>query len=265
MTGIGPILVGHDGSGEAERACAWSARLAEALDERLIVGRAYAIGDFRGGPESAAAQVARNLEDLFSSANRWGLTSTRISKEVHSGKPGPALVRMARGEGVGLLAVGSHHGAQSGAVLGRVLQHVTFRSPAPVALVREPGGAVSTAPLVAAVDTSNVNLKPLEWAVNLAGRLSAPLHIVSVGADRSATEPPSPLVEQLEAADPSVEFHRLTGNPADEILAFAEGVDCSAVIIGQRRERNLSGRVLGSVAGSILRGNDRPTIVLGHD
>ncbi|MGI9594705.1 MAG: universal stress protein, partial [Acidimicrobiales bacterium] len=55
------------------------------------------------------------------------------------------------------------------------------------------------------------------------------------------------------------------GEPGPQLLVKADEVDASAVVIGQRRDHNLGGRLLGHTASWMLRKSERPVIVVNHD
>jgi nucleotide-binding universal stress UspA family protein len=54
----------------------------------------------------------------------------------------------------------------------------------------------------------------------------------------------------------------LTGNPADEIVAYADSIDADLVVIGSRRRGALASALLGSVSREVLRESRRPVLVV---
>jgi nucleotide-binding universal stress UspA family protein len=57
-------------------------------------------------------------------------------------------------------------------------------------------------------------------------------------------------------------FEMLTGDPADEIVAYADSIDADLVIIGSRRRGALAGALLGSVSRDVVRESRRPVLVV---
>jgi nucleotide-binding universal stress UspA family protein len=57
-------------------------------------------------------------------------------------------------------------------------------------------------------------------------------------------------------------FEVLTGDPADEIVAYADSIDADLVVIGSRRRGALAGALLGSVSRDVVRESRRPVLVV---
>jgi nucleotide-binding universal stress UspA family protein len=57
-------------------------------------------------------------------------------------------------------------------------------------------------------------------------------------------------------------FEVLTGDPADEIVAYADSIDADLVVIGSRRRGVLASALLGSVSREVLRESRRPVLVV---
>jgi nucleotide-binding universal stress UspA family protein len=58
------------------------------------------------------------------------------------------------------------------------------------------------------------------------------------------------------------QFEVLTGDPADEIVAYADSIDADLVVIGSRRRGALAGALLGSVSRDVVRESRRPVLVV---
>jgi nucleotide-binding universal stress UspA family protein len=56
--------------------------------------------------------------------------------------------------------------------------------------------------------------------------------------------------------------HVLPGNPADEILRYAEALDASAIIMSSRGSSNRGPWLLGSIANKVARASKRPMIII---
>lgn len=73
------------------------------------------------------------------------------------------------------------------------------------------------------------------------------------------------LTEALETAarqglDAKTEL--LVGNPADEIVAFAETINADLIVVGSRGHGALAGVLLGSVSRRVLHESRRPVLVV---
>jgi nucleotide-binding universal stress UspA family protein len=76
------------------------------------------------------------------------------------------------------------------------------------------------------------------------------------------------LEEAVElAAEKGVEVKAelLKGNPADEIVAFADTIDADLIVVGSRGHGAIASAVIGSVSRSVLHESRRPVLVVrGH-
>jgi nucleotide-binding universal stress UspA family protein len=54
----------------------------------------------------------------------------------------------------------------------------------------------------------------------------------------------------------------LTGDPADEIVAYADSVDADAIVVGSRGRGAVTSALLGSVSSAVLREARRPVLVV---
>jgi universal stress protein A len=137
-----------------------------------------------------------------------------------------------------------------------------------------------------ATDFSPASDAALSFASSLASDSGAVLHIVHVGvshADAFATTAPygyaiSEDVELRERHDresklvhvlPSVagvvcKHHNLEGNPAEEVLRFAEEEGVDLIVVGSHGRTGLSRMLMGSVAEEIVRRADCPVLVVKH-
>jgi nucleotide-binding universal stress UspA family protein len=57
-------------------------------------------------------------------------------------------------------------------------------------------------------------------------------------------------------------FEMLEGNPADEIVAYADSIEADLVVIGSRRRGVLASALLGSVSREVVRESRRPVLVV---
>jgi nucleotide-binding universal stress UspA family protein len=54
----------------------------------------------------------------------------------------------------------------------------------------------------------------------------------------------------------------LIGDPADEIVAYADSIDADAIVLGRRGHGTIASAVLGSVSQGVLREARRPVVVV---
>ena len=74
-----------------------------------------------------------------------------------------------------------------------------------------------------------------------------------------------PLQEAIELAaekDVSIRTELLKGNPADEIVAFADTIGADLIVVGSRGHGVITGALLGSVSRSVLHESRRPVLVV---
>ncbi|WP_369254787.1 universal stress protein [Geodermatophilus amargosae] len=136
--------------------------------------------------------------------------------------------------------------------------------------------------IVVGVDGSACARTALAWAGRLAGRAGMPLRAVRAWSLTTAPRPASwepayvpPLAEYEAAvrqaiddevaaaglpADVPVTCSAVHRAPVDALLAAAEGADL--LVVGVRGRGGARGRLLGSVAASVLRAADCPVTVV---
>jgi nucleotide-binding universal stress UspA family protein len=68
--------------------------------------------------------------------------------------------------------------------------------------------------------------------------------------------------EQAEEAGVNVHTRLLRGDPADEIVAYADTIDADLIVVGSRGHGALASALLGSVSRGILREARRPVLVV---
>lgn len=137
-----------------------------------------------------------------------------------------------------------------------------------------------------ATDFSPASDAALGFASSLASDTGAALHILHVGmshADAFATTAPygyaiSEEVEARERKDrehkldtvrPTVEgvrceHHYLEGDPADEVLRYADEGGFDLIVVGSHGRTGLSRMLMGSVAEEIVRRAECPVLVVKH-
>jgi len=74
-----------------------------------------------------------------------------------------------------------------------------------------------------------------------------------------------PLIDAVEIAEGKgveVETELLTGNPADEIVAFADTIDADLIVVGSRGHGAVASALIGSVSRGVLHESRRPVLVV---
>jgi nucleotide-binding universal stress UspA family protein len=137
--------------------------------------------------------------------------------------------------------------------------------------------------ILIATDGSESAREALEFGLNLAAEQDAWAFVVHVapGVDvmpytSFAVAAPTlphelsehdrePLSEAVEiAAEKGVEVKTelLKGNPADEIVAFADVIDADLIVVGSRGHGSVASALIGSVSRSVLHESRRPVLVV---
>jgi len=127
------VVVGYDGSTDAQSAVAWAARTAAALGARLRVVHAVGLLEHAGmaGHTPVDGGVALKI------ASEAGLDPGAVEWLVVDGDPCTAMLRMAEPPEVAtLLVVGSRgSGGHAGTLLGSTSLELAEHSPVPVTIV----------------------------------------------------------------------------------------------------------------------------------
>lgn len=133
----GVVVVGYDGSEDAQHAVEWAARTAGALGAELCIVHAVGLLEHAGLAGGAAVDDAPAL----ARASEAGLDRSRVEWRVEDGDPCTALLRAAdraRDEGAAtvLLVVGSRGSSgHAGTLLGSTSLELAEHSHVPVTIV----------------------------------------------------------------------------------------------------------------------------------
>jgi nucleotide-binding universal stress UspA family protein len=185
-----PVMVGYDGSEEADRAVRWAARYAQRRSLTLSVIHCWVwplftrdLGPVQGvegsGLRNAALATLEDGRDVALAAAPGLVVDTRLE----TGYPAATLTRLS-GE-ASLIVSGSRGlGGFLGLLVGSVSLHLAAGAGCPVAVIRqaEPEGAS----VVAAVDGSEESIAALVFACDIASRQGAVLQVVHVSQELPA-------------------------------------------------------------------------------
>ncbi|MGK5739206.1 universal stress protein [Micromonospora sp. URMC 103] len=282
----GDILVGYDGSADAQLALRW------ALDEGGRSGRpvrlAYVfewmtVGDWLGpgvAPgvwpnETARRKVEELVRRAVADAAR-AHPDLDVTGEVYDGPP--PLVLQERSAEAALLVLGSRgHGGFGGLLVGSTAVAVTAHADCPVVVVRAPA-APEDGPVVVGVDGSAQSLVALGFAAERAARRRVPLRALrawsppgtarsdsereadeTAAAERAAVEEAlAPWRRSFPHLAATVEV--TAGNPASLLVDASGGAQLVAV--GTRGHGGLRGMLLGSVSQQLIQHARCPVAVV---
>ena len=245
------ILVGYDGSEDADAATAWAAEAARLRREPVVVVIAEDTGadavGLRWWPQSYWRELGERAEGLL---REGGVSEVRV--ERHTGALVPALVPLARD--ATMLVLGSRgHGKAGQTFVGSTSQRAAGHAPCPVVVVREPANPASDR-VVVGVDGSHGSDAALDFACSqaeLAHQRVLVLH--GSGAEGEAALDVADAVTRARVGHPDVRLEAASvDQPAAQALVDAS-TDAALVVVGSRGLRPYEGMQLGSVSHDVLR------------
>jgi nucleotide-binding universal stress UspA family protein len=135
------IIVGLDGSGDAERAARWAASLATAMGAEVIAAHALGLLHRTSEGELVGADVHR--DEIAQELEGWcaplRAANVRHRSELLEGNPVAALLQLADDVEADLVVVGSRGvGGFPGLLLGSTSTQLVQHAHRPVAVVPEP-------------------------------------------------------------------------------------------------------------------------------
>ncbi len=274
------IVVGYDGSSDADSALVWAAHTANLHQQPLVVvivasDRDPAAGQFREAGDQAVEQWRTQAFDRL---KELGVVHHTV--EIRHGAVVPELLRAA--DGAAMLVVGSRgHGVATGMLAGSVSQHAVRHAACPVVAVR-PCRSPHARRIVVGVDGSPESERALRFACDRA--LATGVAVVAVYGHHSLGS----RMLALDGALSETEMHRIgaadrflaeltAGVAADypdveiarEAIAVRPGqllADCSGVaalvVVGSRGRDAFTELLLGSVSQHVLHHAECPVAVV---
>ena len=135
--------------------------------------------------------------------------------------------------------------------------------------------------ILVAIDDSEPARETLAYAIGLADRLDAELHVLTVvdasrnpmkfGVDDvdDLNRAAATLRETVEAvgagADVELEVEIRRGRPDERILEYAEEIDAGLILVGRRGETDLPTAILGSTTDRLVRRSPIPVAIVPDD
>jgi nucleotide-binding universal stress UspA family protein len=272
------VVVGYDGSGDAERGLEWA--IDYARTHGLPIEVFSASGDLEYLPERTSADIDALVERWRAKASATleesGLTGWRTTRS--EAKVVPALIESC-GDAALLVLGAQGHSRIGGLLIGSVSQHLTRHAPCPVAVVRGP--RTDRKRIVVGADGSEASDKALEFAFDHAERTGATvvavhgIAVTALNGPFDAAVAPS-LTEELAAAEELLgeavaaprEQHpdvpvELLALPVPAVRALADASSrASLVVVGTRGLGGFMGLLLGSVSGAVLQHAECPVVVV---
>lgn len=277
MHTTGPIVVGYDGSPDAQTALSWAIR--EAASRHLAIRIIFCEPDvspwdstasaIAGSPILAAELPRVGAEILEPALQQVTAAGIPVEGMVESLPPSPALVQASRE--ASMVVIGSRGlGSVSSAFLGSTGSHVASHARCPVIVVRSEGTV--DGPVVVGVDGSAQSEQCVGWAIDHASRHGLPLEVLHAYAipvypgvvpyvppeeiTRATADFEDRLVHEVLAGwreqYPEVEirtrvFH---GRPAPALIEASE--HASLTVVGSHGRGAFLGMLLGSTSQSLL-------------
>ncbi|WP_435062758.1 universal stress protein [Halobaculum sp. EA56] len=293
---IADVVVATDGSDPAAAAVGTAFSLASALDAGVhpcTVVNPFVIGRTVADLSDAREEAERRVEDLAERAREAGLDA---APAVREGRVVAELLAHAGETDADLIVVGTHgRGGARRALLGSVAEKLIRTADVPVlvvpAAVRESEGAGREwgpdTRVLLATDGSDAAAPAERVGVGLAGALGARLVAVSVvdepgtvanvgggllteetiaavrrALDEGADEAVGRVLDRASEAGVDAEGEVIGGEPSRAIRGYAADTDADLIVVGTHGRGGIRRIVLGSVAERVVRGADRPVLVV---
>lgn len=279
------IVVGLDGTEQAEAAAEWAAE-----EARLRGTGVHLVHVLEASPEALIPLVSREpvepwAEELLArtaAGLRERIPGLSVTTRMLPSSPATSLVAAA--DEAELLVLGSRAlGGVTGYLVGSVGMTVAGRVESPVVLVRA-GASAPDGPIVAGVDVREPADALLRFAFEEATWRRTPLQVLHaqelpvygalgpamVPDVRPAVTPEvqrslDDLLDSWRAKYPHVSAtgHVVIGSAGPELVRAA--TDATLVVVGRRTRRSVLGSQIGSVAHAVMHHSHAPVALVPHD
>ncbi|MFW0873163.1 universal stress protein [Rhodococcoides corynebacterioides] len=273
----GPVVVGVDGSAEAEDAVSWAADVAGRQGLDLILLTAVAPGvHVAATVDSPPGSTAAALLDRARGVATERLGDARVRVEVESDHGTPAGVLVDRSETASLVVVGTRGlGEFTGGLSGSVSTAVATHARCAVAVV--PAGTDrATGSVVVGVDGTANSMPALRFAFAAAAAREERLVAVHAWSDvdrhlehdawaRTEEGEQAALAESLAGWSeewPTVDVDRVVvrDRPVRELVS--RSTSASMVVVGRRGRGGFRSLLLGSTSRAVLHSVEVPVVVV---
>jgi nucleotide-binding universal stress UspA family protein len=261
------IVVGVDGTTEAEAAIRWATTEAKARGAELALVHAFVwplfpvpLGSSDMAPGlramadkivAEAVELARKLDPCIS------LTAERID-----GFPTPVLLR--ESGRADLMVIGSRRlGATLGLLVGSLGVDLVAHAHCPVIVVRPDQPPDTGSHVVIGYDGSLAGEAALDFGLDYARRRHLDVRVVSVQSPHDERHHLShrdvaSAVRNRDGAD--ADLIHVTGHPAEQLIRWS--ADAQLIVVGARGRGGFTGLLLGSVSQAVLHHADCPVAVV---
>lgn len=254
-----PVLVGYDGSPDAERAAAWAAAAArERPGTALHLVRAQTLpplplgGTERTAVEILAAHEAGERRELEAARDR--LATGGLAVEIHLRRwlAAETLLERAAESGAGLVVVGQHGLGPTRVLLGSVSGKVARGATVPVVVTRGDRGAVPPARVLLAVDGSSSAFAAAAAVATWAPRARVTAVRVLEAGESAESEPLAAGLAAAGLGRERCELEFADGPVARTLLDRARDGDFDLLAAGRRGLSAWQGLLTGSVSEKLL-------------
>ncbi len=284
------ILIATDGSETANEAADFGIEILRSCGAKVYVVYVINTASYDSAPNDEKwSKKIGQFEEIGREATSYveekaktaGLEAESI---VLKGNPAEEIVDFAEGQDVDMIVVGSL--GKSGikrVVLGSVSEKVVRHAKVPVLVVREREEEKTYKQILIATDGSVAAENAADYGIEIAGWIGAKVYAVyviditsfdSILMDEAWTtemykefekigrKATSYVEENAEAAGIEAAPILLKGNPAKEILDFAEMQRVDMIVVGSIGKSGIQSFLLGSISGKILRNSKIPVLVV---
>lgn len=187
-----PVLVGLDGSTNAEAAMWWAVDIAVASKRPLRILTSYSLPVMVGmgvaagymGPMLTSEEIhqidAAHRQAMSEAKAKIEAAKPDLAVEIYLDQGSPAAALLKASEDAAMIVLGTRGiGSTHALVLGSVSYAVAHRAKCPVVLVPESSDRTQAGRVVVGVDGSQHSVKAASWALHFAESLQRPVELVS--------------------------------------------------------------------------------------